>query len=77
MDCLASLPNDVQSHSCAGIARYMPRFWYRKLFTLPTHWEGTRILLNFGAVDWQCQVFVNAQEVGTHTGGYDLSLIHI
>ena len=49
----------------------MPRFWYRKLFDLPKHWEGSRILLNFGAVDWQCQVFVNGQEMGTHTGGYD------
>ena len=49
----------------------MPRVWYRKMFDLPKHWEGSRILLNFGAVDWQCQVFVNGQEMGTHTGGYD------
>jgi len=29
------------------------------------------VLLNFGAVDWQTTVWVNGQEVGKHTGGYD------
>jgi hypothetical protein len=33
--------------------------------------EGRRTLLHFGGVDWQCEVFVNGQSVGTHTGGYD------
>ena len=65
------LSSKAISLCAAGIGRYMPRFWYRKLFDLPKHWEGSRILLNFGAVDWQCQVFVNGQEMGTHTGGYD------
>ena len=41
--------------------------WYRKTFTAP---EGERVLLHFGAVDWKSTVFVNGQEVGTHTGGY-------
>ena len=27
-------------------------------------------MLNFDAVDWQAQVFVNGEEVGSHTGGY-------
>ena len=30
-----------------------------------------RVLLNFGAVDWQCSVYVNSKHVGNHTGGYD------
>lgn len=54
-----------------GVSRYMERFWYRKVFDLPKHWEGARILLNFGAVDWQCQVYVNGQDMGMHIGGYD------
>ena len=28
-------------------------------------------MLNFGAVDWQCQVYVNGEELGVHTGGFD------
>ena len=30
-----------------------------------------RLLLHFGAVDWQCTVWVNDKQVGQHTGGYD------
>ena len=46
------------------------RLWYRKSFTLPESFKGKRTLLNFGAVDWQCKVYVNKKEVGGHTGGY-------
>lgn len=46
------------------------RLWYRKCFSVPTTMQGKNILLHFGAVDWQCEVFVNRNSVGTHTGGY-------
>ncbi len=32
---------------------------------------GGRLLLHFGAVDWQATVWLNGQEVGRHQGGYD------
>lgn len=44
--------------------------WYRKSFTVPTSWAGNRVLLNFGAVDYEATVFVNTQKVGFHRGGY-------
>lgn len=44
--------------------------WYRRSFTVPDDWSGRRVVLNFGAVDWETHVFVNGQEVGTHQGGY-------
>ena len=44
--------------------------WYRKKLVLPESFNGKRVILHFGAVDWQCNVFVNAKEVGSHTGGY-------
>ncbi len=44
--------------------------WYRRMFTVPKAWHHKRILLNFGAVDWQATVYVNGTEVGHHTGGY-------
>lgn len=46
------------------------RLWYRKQFTVPASMHGKHVLLHFGAVDWQCEVFVNHQSVGKHTGGY-------
>jgi len=47
------------------------RLWYRRMFELPRRWAGKRILLNFGAVDFEARVSVNGKEVGTHRGGYD------
>lgn len=44
--------------------------WYHRSFTVPARWKGQRILLNFGAVDWRADVFVNGVLIGTHTGGY-------
>lgn len=47
------------------------RLWYRRAFTLPVGWRKDRLLLHFGAVDWQAEVFVNGRPVGSHRGGYD------
>lgn len=47
------------------------RLWYRRLFTVPDDWHGHRILLHFGAVDWEADVSVNGHEMGVHHGGYD------
>lgn len=44
--------------------------WYRRAFTVPPAWSGRRVLLNFGAVDWQTTVYVNGKMVGEHVGGY-------
>ena len=45
--------------------------WYRRTFSLPQGWPGQRVLLHFGAVDWQANVWVNNIQVGSHLGGYD------
>ena len=47
------------------------RLWYRRGFTVPKSWADERVLLQFGAVDWETTVWVNGTEVGTHRGGYD------
>ncbi len=48
---------------------FMLAVWYRRSFTLPA-FDGKRILLHFGAVDYQSTVWVNGQIVGEHRGGY-------
>ena len=47
------------------------RLWYRRTFRVPRSWQGKRMLLHFGAVDFETRVFVNGTEVGKHRGGYD------
>lgn len=44
--------------------------WYERTFTVPTKWASQRVMLNFGAVDWSADVYVNDILVGSHTGGY-------
>ena len=55
----------------SGVGRRESELWYRRTFAVPRSWKGRRILLNFGAVDWECQVWVNGKKVGEHKGGYD------
>jgi beta-galactosidase/beta-glucuronidase len=57
----------------SGIRRQIDsrRAWYRREFTVPSGWGGRRVLLHFGAVDWESSVFVNGRLAGTHRGGYD------
>ena len=47
------------------------RLWYRRTFVTPSDWAGQRILLHFGAVDWETTVWVNDIEATHHQGGYD------
>ena len=44
--------------------------WYKREFTVPADWKGKNIVLNFGAVDWRTDVFVNDIMIGSHQGGY-------
>ncbi|HET6567021.1 MAG TPA: glycoside hydrolase family 2 TIM barrel-domain containing protein, partial [Rhodothermales bacterium] len=53
------------------------RLWYRRSFSIPETWKGQRVLLHFGAVDWDAAVFVNGAQVGRHRGGYDPFTIDI
>jgi hypothetical protein len=45
--------------------------WYRRTIKVPKRWRGGRILLHFGAVDWESTVWINGREAGIHQGGYD------
>jgi hypothetical protein len=47
------------------------RLWYRRAFETPEAWHGKRVLLHFGAVDWETTVWVNGAKAGAHRGGYD------
>ncbi|MFL5861682.1 MAG: glycoside hydrolase family 2 protein, partial [Solirubrobacteraceae bacterium] len=55
----------------SGVGAQYEHSWYRRTFTIPSSWSGQRVLLNFGAVDWQATVWVNGRRIGIHRGGYD------
>lgn len=61
----------------SGVAQYHMHSWYRRTFTIPSVWNGQRILLHLDAVDWQSEVYLNGQSVGVHRGGYDAATYDI
>ncbi|MFE2846131.1 PA14 domain-containing protein [Streptomyces scopuliridis] len=67
------VPYPVESQ-LSGIERHEDRMWYRRTFTVPPNWrigQDKRLNLNFDAVDWQSEVYVNGVKVTEHKGGYD------
>ena len=44
--------------------------WYRRGIAIPENWDGSRIFLVLGAVDWECTVWLDGKEIGGHVGGY-------
>ena len=66
------VPFAVES-SLSGVGKTVGRdqaLWYNRTFTVPSDWKGQDIMLNFGAVDWKCDVWVNDIKVGGHIGGF-------
>ncbi|WP_236049969.1 AbfB domain-containing protein [Paractinoplanes ovalisporus] len=66
------VPYPVES-ALSGIMRNDQRdlMFYRRTFTVPAGWNGRRVQLHFGAVDYEATVWVNGRQVTTHKGGYD------
>jgi Glycosyl hydrolases family 2, sugar binding domain/Glycosyl hydrolases family 2, TIM barrel domain/Glycosyl hydrolases family 2 len=67
------VPFAVQSQ-LSGVERAVTdsqRLWYHRSFTPPPVPRAGRLLLHFGAVDWDATVWVNGRKIGEHRGGYD------
>lgn len=45
--------------------------WYERTFELALDRKGKRVMIHFGAVDWEAEVWVNDKQVGKHQGGFD------
>ncbi len=43
--------------------------WYKRTFALAENLGEDRLILHFGAVDFEAKVFINGQLVGEHVGG--------
>lgn len=63
------LPHEVLIPSClesaiSGIqGEYTIYSWFSNQFTVPVRWKGQRVLLNFGAVDYEAVVYVGDRPV--------------
>jgi hypothetical protein len=64
------VPYPVES-ALSGVMEHHDRLWYRRSLKVPAAWRGKQVLLHFGAVDYESEVFVNGQSIGVHHGGYD------
>ena len=72
MDGKILVPFAVES-SLSGVQKGLTEkdeLWYRRTFSVPAAWKGSNVMLNFGAVDWKADVFVNDILAGSHTGGF-------
>jgi beta-galactosidase/beta-glucuronidase len=56
--------------SGVGNVDFMYSVWYRKEFIIDAGKLGGRVMLHFGAVDYEAFVYINGVLVGTHKGGY-------
>jgi beta-galactosidase/beta-glucuronidase len=68
-----TVPYPVESY-LSGVMKSVGaenELWYQRDFTVNRAQRKGRILLHFGAVDWETEVFVNGKSVGVHRGGYD------
>ena len=56
-----------------GDDSYLGQAWYHRTMDLDDSWlgENKTVFMKFGAVDWNCTLYVNGKKVGDHTGGYD------
>ena len=66
------VPFPVES-ALSGVMRMVKddeQIWYQRNFSVPQDWDGKKMLLHFGACDWDTTVYVNGKKVGSHKGGY-------
>ena len=72
MDGHILVPFAVES-ALSGVGRAVTEndaLWYSREISIPKDWDGQRIILHFGAVDWKAEVYVDDRFVGEHKGGY-------
>ena len=65
------VPFAIES-ALSGVAKtFTPndKLWYRREFTLDAGTKGMNTILHFGAVDYECTIWVNNKLIGSHKGG--------
>jgi len=69
-DRLITVPFCPESElSGVGHTDFIEAMWYQRTIDVPADWAEKRVLLHFGAVDYECEVYIDGRSVGTHFGG--------
>ena len=55
--------------SGVGYTDFIEQMWYQRNITIPSDWNGKKIFLNFGAVDYCAEIYVDGKFVQRHFGG--------
>ncbi len=69
--------------SGVGFKDFMNCVWYRREVKLPSTWiqsmqeKKEKIVIHFGAVDYDTTVYVNGKQAGSHKGGYSSFFVDI
>ncbi len=55
----------------SGVAHtdFIDAMWYHRKITIPENWSNKKIILHFGAVDYESEIFIDGKSVCTHYGG--------
>ena len=48
---------------------FINNMWYQRIISVPVDWNGKKILLHFGAVDYKAEAYIDGKFVGRHIGG--------
>lgn len=67
------VPFAVES-ALSGVGKQVGKdqvLWYKNTIKVPVTMRHQDVLLHFGAVDWQAEIFVNGKSAGKHEGGFD------
>ncbi len=68
-----TVPFPVESY-LSGVQKQVGpenELWYERTFDLDLDRKGKRVLVHFGASDWETEIWINGTSVGKHQGGYD------
>jgi len=52
-----------------GHTDFINHIWYQRSITVPSGWNDKNVLLNFGAVYYMAEVYIDGKFVGRHFGG--------
>ncbi len=55
--------------SGVGHTDYITGIWYHRAITVPAEWDGRNIRLNFGAVYYKSEIYIDGKLAGRHFGG--------
>ena len=55
--------------SGVGYTDFINSLWYQRSIKIPETWNGKKVILHFGGVDYQSRLYIDGILVGKHWGG--------